>query len=256
MARKQQKRAARKAPSKPGPGRLGRWARAVVSPRRWTWRGVLITLGLIVVGLPAFLTIAYRILPPPLTPLMLIRVFEGHGISKSWTSLDAMSPFMARAVIAAEDNLFCEHQGFDIESIREAYETWQEGGRMRGASTISMQTAKNAFLWDGRNWVRKGLEAYLTLWIETFWPKQRIIEVYLNIIEFGPGIYGAAAASEKLLGKDVALLSEAEAARLAVVLPNPLGRDAANPSARDRSRAGRLVRRMRDLGSYYYSCLE
>jgi monofunctional biosynthetic peptidoglycan transglycosylase len=133
-----------------------------------------------------------------------------------------------RAVIASEDNEFCHHWGFDFKELQDALDEAQDGGRLRGASTISQQTAKNVFLWPGRSYVRKGLEAYFTVLIEAAWPKRRIMEVYLNVIEWGPGIFGAEAASRHWFGKSASRLSQLEAARLAAILPNPI-RYHANP---------------------------
>jgi len=151
-------------------------------------------------------------------------------------------------VIAAEDNLFCEHHGFDVDSIRDALVEWTEGGRARGASTISMQTSKNLFLWPGRSALRKALEAYVTAWLEVLWPKHRIMEVYLNIAEWGPGLYGAEAAARHYFGVPAARLSRPQAARLAAVLPNPRAWSPARPTEYIRERAAVLQRRMGQLG--------
>ena len=130
---------------------------------------------------------------------MLLRAAQGYGMTKTWRPLDEISPNLVRAVIAGEDARFCQHHGFDREAIEAAWERYRRGGgRLVGASTISMQTAKNVFLWPGRDWLRKGLEAWFTVWIELFWSKRRIVEVYLNVVELGPGIYGAEAAARAL----------------------------------------------------------
>lgn len=174
---------------------------------------------------------AYRFLPPPLTPLMLIRHFgEGEPIRKTWVPLDRISPALVRAVVASEDEKFCRHHGFDWVAFGEAWRSFRAGRRPRGASTISMQTAKNLFLWPGRSVLRKGFEAYFTVFLELLWPKQRIMEVYLNVIEWGHGIYGAEAAARVYFGKPAASLSASEAAALAAVLPNPRRYSAAQPS--------------------------
>lgn len=155
-----------------------------------------------------FLVTFYRFVPPPATPLMLLRLAEGYPIVKRWRSLDEISPALTRAVIAAEDAKFCLHRGFDWDAIEAAWERYESGrGRLLGASTISMQTAKNLFLWPGRDWARKALEAYFTAWLELAWSKRRILEVYLNIVEWGPGVYGAAAAAEHYFGVSAAVLS-------------------------------------------------
>lgn len=178
---------------------------------------------LILILAPLALTILYRFLPVPLTPLMLIRAVQGQGIAKDWSSRERISPYLARAIIAAEDNLFCRHSGFDWKAIEDAYDDWREGERgLRGASTISMQTAKNLFLWPGRDWLRKGLEAPLTVLIEAVLPKRRIMEIYMNIAEWGPGIYGAQAAARFHFQKSAAQLTPYEAAQLAAILPSPL----------------------------------
>jgi monofunctional biosynthetic peptidoglycan transglycosylase len=175
------------------------------------------------------LVTVFRDVPPPATPLMLLRLADGYGIDQSWRGLDRISPFLLKAVIAGEDQKFCLHRGFDGEAIEGAWENYQSGGKLRGASTISMQTAKNVFLWPGRDWLRKGLEAYFTTLIELAWGKQRIIEVYLNVVEWGPGISGAEAAAEHYFKKTAADLSPHEAVRLAAVLPDPLDRSASKP---------------------------
>lgn len=165
--------------------------------------------------------VLYRVVPPPVTPLMLIRMAEGAGIAKDWMPLDGIAPALATAVIAAEDTRFCAHSGFDWAAIESALDRNGGGGPMRGGSTISQQTAKNAFLWPDRTWVRKGAEAGFTVLVETLWPKRRVMEVYLNIIEWGDGIYGAEAAAQAWFGKPASALTRREAALMAVVLPNP-----------------------------------
>lgn len=190
--------------------------------------------------LPAAAVLAYRFVPPPATPLMVIRSIEGHGGSRDWAPLDRISPALVRAVIAAEDQRFCAHWGFDAVELRRAVDDWRDGGRLRGASTLTMQTAKNLFLWPRSDVLRKALEVYPTLLIEVLWPKRRIVEVYLNIVEFGPGLYGAEAASRALFGRGAAALTPAQASLLAAVLPNPLGRDAARPDASLHARAARI----------------
>jgi monofunctional glycosyltransferase len=179
------------------------------------------------------LVAVYRWLPPPATPLMLLRVVEGYGIHKSWRSVEHISANLVRAVMASEDARFCRHHGFDWNAIETAWGRYQSGrGRLRGASTISMQTAKNAFLWPGRDWLRKALEAYFTVLIELAWGKQRIMEIYLNVIEWGPGIYGAEAAAQYYFHKPAAALNADEALRLAAVLPDPLDWSPHRPSRR------------------------
>lgn len=190
--------------------------------------------------LPLALVLLYRFVPPPATPLMLIRAAEGHGWSRDWVPLDRISPHLVRAVLASEDQRFCAHWGFDTVELRRAVEDWRDGGRLRGASTVTQQTAKNLFLWPRSDVLRKALEVYPTLLIEVLWPKRRVVEVYLNIVEFGPGLYGAEAASRALFGRDAAALTPVQASLLAAVLPNPLGRDAARPDAFLDARATRI----------------
>jgi monofunctional biosynthetic peptidoglycan transglycosylase len=142
---------------------------------------------------PVALFAVYRFVPPPGTPLMLIRLAQGEGLEKRWKPLDEIAPSLAHSVIAAEDNLFCRHGGFDWKQVQAALDEWEEGGRLRGASTITMQTAKNLLLWPGQSWLRKGVEAYLAAWLELLWPKRRILEVYLNVAEWGPGVSATSA---------------------------------------------------------------
>lgn len=190
--------------------------------------------------LPVALVLAYRFVPPPATPLMMIRAIEGRGWSRDWVPLERISPYLVRAVIAAEDQRFCAHWGFDTVELGRALEEWRDGGRLRGASTLSQQAAKNLFLWPASGWLRKALEVYPTLLIELLWPKRRIVEVYLNVVEFGPGLYGAEAAARALFGRAAAALPPVQASLLAAVLPNPLGRDAARPERYVSARAARI----------------
>lgn len=191
------------------------------------WRRIGVIALIVLAGLPMALILLYRVVPP----LMLIRSAEGYGIAKDWQPLERISPHLRRSVIAAEDAKFCTHYGFDVDAIENAIDNYEDGGKVLGASTISMQTAKNVFLWPGRTFVRKGAEAYLTVLLEALWPKRRILEIYLNVVEFGPGVYGAEAASRQFFGKSAADLSAREAAALTAVLPAPLRRSAARPSA-------------------------
>ncbi len=217
--------------------------------RRRIRRRFLRALALGLVAAPLSLVLLYRILPVPATPLMLLRLAEGYGISHDWVGYDDIAPAMVRAVIAAEDGKFCHHYGFDWQAIDDALDAIGEGRRrLRGGSTISQQTAKNVFLWPGRSWLRKGLEAGFTVAIETLWGKRRIIEVYLNSVEFGPGIYGVEAAARYHFGKSAADLSAPEAALLAAVLPNPIRFSASKPSTYVRSYARRIQGRLADLG--------
>jgi len=171
--------------------------------------------------------ILYRFINPPVTPLMMIRVIEQIGdkkdpkIRKDWVSLQDISPTMPLAVIASEDNNFQDHFGIDFKAIKKANKLNKKGKKLRGASTITQQTAKNVFLWPARTWVRKGLELYFTGLIEVFWGKKRIMEVYLNVIEMGDGIYGVEEAAQTYFKKPSSKLNRSEAASIAAVLPNP-----------------------------------
>jgi len=173
------------------------------------------------------MVILYRFINPPVTPLMLLRCIEqvANGkeptIKKEWTPIRQISSNLQTAVIASEDNHFLTHFGFDLEAIQKATDLNKRGSKLHGASTITQQTAKNVFLWPGRDWIRKGMEAYFTLLIETFWSKQRIMEIYLNVIEMGDGVYGAEAASRKYFNTNASELSKEHAALIAAVLPNP-----------------------------------
>jgi monofunctional biosynthetic peptidoglycan transglycosylase len=188
---------------------------------RWLLRSLAIVLLLLVLLPPAALLI-YRFVAPPATPLMLWRAWQGAPIRQVWRPLAGLSPQIMNAVVAAEDSRFCLHHGFDWDAIARDMETNERGGRLRGGSTISQQTAKNLLLWPDRSWLRKGAEAYVTVLLEALWPKSRILEIYLNIIEWGPGIYGIEAASEENFRADNLTLTPARAALLAAVLPNPL----------------------------------
>jgi monofunctional glycosyltransferase len=198
------------------------------SLRAWLRRFFLALLGILFV-VPTGLVLLFRFVPPPITPLMAERWIEGGGITRHWAPLNAISPNLVRAVIASEDSKFCSHHGFDWDAIDRALTEDADGDRLRGGSTISQQTAKNLFLTPNRTWTRKGIEAWLTVLIEAFWPKRRILEVYLNIAEWGPQRFGAEAAARANFGKPASALSVPEAARLATVLPNPRGYRAGRP---------------------------
>ncbi|HZF76456.1 MAG TPA: monofunctional biosynthetic peptidoglycan transglycosylase [Acetobacteraceae bacterium] len=213
--------------------------------RRWTLRLLLLLL----LG-PPVLILTFRFVPPPVTPLMLIRMAQGYGLQRDWVSYEQIAPFLAQAVIASEDNLFCRQRfGFDFAALRGQVDAARQGERARGASTITMQLAKNLFLWPGRDPVRKVLEAWLTPQIALLWPKRRVLEVYLNVVEFGPGVYGAEAASRAFFDRPAFALTPQQAARLAVVLPAPLRWSAAEPGPYVRERAELIRRRVSQLGS-------
>lgn len=223
----------------------GRWSKLL--RRRWVQRaGVLVLV--VLVGMPATFTLLYTVLPVPATPLMVARLFEGEGWSHDWVPREEISPSLGFAVIAAEDNLFCAHNGFDFESLQMAWREWQAGQGTRGASTISMQTSKNLYLLPVRSLLRKGIEAYLTVYLEVLLSKPRILEIYLNIAEWAPGVYGAEAAARHHFGKPAAQLTEREAALLAAVLPNPRRWSASQPTSYIASRASTLQRRIHQLG--------
>lgn len=198
----------------------------------------------------------FSVMPVPFSAVMVERQLGawlsgdfGYVAHSDWVSMDEISPWMGLAVIAAEDQKFPEHWGFDVSVIEKALaHNERNENRIRGASTLSQQTAKNLFLWDGRSWVRKGLEAGLTLGMETVWSKKRILTVYLNIAEFGDGVFGVEAAAQRYFHKPASRLSLSEAALLAAVLPNPLRFKANAPSGYVRSRQAWIIRQMRQLG--------
>lgn len=184
-----------------------------------------------------FFVILYKFVPVPFTPLMVIRAIEQNSNDKemtcshNWVKLENISPNLQKAVISSEDGKFLEHNGFDFKSMVNAFESNQKGKKLKGGSTISQQTAKNVFLWQGRSYVRKGLEAYFTVLIELIWGKERIMEVYLNSIEMGDGVYGAQAAAKHWFRKEAKNLSRYEAAGIAAILPNPRKFKASNSSS-------------------------
>jgi monofunctional glycosyltransferase len=193
------------------------------------WRAVRFLIKAIVafMGVSFALVIVFRFVPVPVTATMLL---DENGMTKDWTPLSRIDRNMVSAVIAGEDGKFCEHDGFDREAIMKAIERNQRGGRIRGGSTISQQTAKNVFLWQGGGYFRKGLEAWFTLLIENIWGKRRIMEVYLNVAETGIGTYGVEAGSERYFNHSAARLSQSEAARMAAALPLPKERPVLNPT--------------------------
>jgi monofunctional biosynthetic peptidoglycan transglycosylase len=200
--------------------------------------------------------IAYRFIPVFITPLMVIRTMEQIGSGEhiewhhSWRSLDKISEHLPVAVMASEDQRFLLHHGFDYDAIEKAAKNNRKGKRVHGASTISQQTAKNVFLWPGRSWTRKGFEVYFTALIELLWSKQRIMEVYLNSIEMGNGIYGAEAVAKHHFGKRASELSRADCALIAATLPNPRKFDSSNPSQYIRKRQSKIQHEMRFIPSF------
>lgn len=195
--------------------------------------------------------ILFRFVPVPFTPLMVTRAleqkFDGKEMTSShhWRPLEEISPNLQKAVIASEDDTFLTHHGFNFKALQKAYANNEKGKRLKGGSTISQQTAKNVFLWQGRSYVRKGLEAYFTVLIELLWSKERIMEVYLNSIEMGPYVYGAQAASQHWYHKDAAGLTKNEAAGIAAILPNPYKFRATRSSGYTERRKGRIIKLMR-----------
>ena len=194
--------------------------------------------------------VIYRVVPPPITLTMIGNAVEGHPVTKDWMSLSEMDPDMARAAIGGEDWNFCAHHGFDFAAIQQAMKDNERGKRIRGGSTISQQTAKNAFLWQGGGFFRKGLEAWFTVLIELIWGKHRIMEVYLNIAETGIGTYGANAGALRYFRHDASRLSATEAARIAAVLPQPKKREAVSPGGFTRRHGDKIARRVNQVRSY------
>ena len=204
-------------------------------------------LGFVIISFVS--TLIFRFVPIPFTPLMIIRYFEMEEgkIDKDWKSLDEIGKNMPLAVVTAEDQKFAEHFGFDMEAIEKAmkYNEKHKGKKVKGASTISQQTAKNVFLWPGRSWIRKGLEVYFTFVIEICWSKERIIEVYLNVIEMGPGVYGSEAAAQYYFNKSASDLTKKEAATIAAILPNPIRWSASRPTPYIIKKRNWIVRHMK-----------
>ncbi len=225
--------------------------------RRWL-RWMLLTPVLLAL-FSVLQVLVLRVGDPPFSTVMALRQMEAFAegdwkfrIHYQWRDWEQMAASVPISLVAAEDQRFPEHRGFDLKAIEKAREHNAQGGRLRGASTISQQTAKNLFLWQGRSWLRKGLEAWYTVLIETLWPKQRILEVYANIAEFGDGTYGVQAAARRYWGKDASRLSPAESARLAAVLPSPRRYNAANPGPYVQRRAAWIQRQARQLGGAGY----
>ncbi|QFT64640.1 monofunctional biosynthetic peptidoglycan transglycosylase [Roseivivax sp. THAF30] len=199
---------------------------------KWLFRAVLALVVLIALGIGL-----YRVVAPPTTPYIMSEARRLGGVERQWVNSDAIAPVMYRSAVAAEDANFCRHWGFDMSAIRDAIE---DGGN-RGASTISQQVVKNVYLWQGRSWPRKALEAVITPGMEAVWPKRRILEVYLNMIEFDEGVFGVEAAARHYFGVSAADLTPTQAARLAAILPDPKGRSASDPSNFVRRRAASIM---------------
>ena len=210
----------------------------------------LIKCALWFLGISVFFVILFKFVPVPFTPLMAVRALEQKEVGKEmtcshdWVSLDEMAPNLQKAVIASEDATFLSHNGFDFGAMQKAFKNNSKGKKLKGGSTISQQTAKNVFLWQGRSYLRKGLEAYFTVLIEIFWSKERIMEVYLNSIEMGDGVYGVEAASQHWYRKSAKLVSKREAAGIAAILPNPRKFKASKSSSYTERRKGRIMKHM------------
>ena len=207
-------------------------AEALRTARRWVFRGVLAFVLLIL-----FVTLLYRFVNPPTAPYMFSESRRLGGIEREWVDMELIAPVMARSAVAAEDANFCLHWGLDVNAIQAAIDS----GGTRGASTISQQVVKNVYLWHGRSWVRKSMEAMWTPLMEAIWPKRRILEVYLNVAEFDEGVFGVQAAAQHYFGVDADQLTAVQAARLAAILPAPKVRSASQPSASVRRRAASIM---------------
>ena len=209
-------------------------------------------------GLSIFFVVLFKFVPVPFTPLMVIRVVENKLAKKEiyfshdWEPLENISVNLQKAVIASEDGTFLTHSGFDFRAMQKAYKNNERGRRIKGGSTISQQTAKNVFLWQGRSYLRKGLEAYFTVLIELIWGKERIMEVYLNSIEMGNGVYGAQAAAEHWYRKDAVNLTPKQAAGIAAILPNPRKYTATSSSSYINNRKAKILRVMRFINKIEY----
>lgn len=220
---------------------------------RFLFKVVLWFLGLSIISV-----IVFKFVPVPFTPLMVIRAIENkiagkeNYFSHDWEPIENISLNLQKAVIASEDGTFLSHNGFDFKAMQKAYKGNERGRKIKGGSTISQQTAKNVFLWQGRSYFRKGLEAYFTVLIELIWGKERIMEVYLNSIEMGNGIYGAQAATQHWYRKDASSLTPIQAAGIAAILPNPRKYSATSSSSYINGRKSKIVRVMRQIGKIKY----
>lgn len=209
-------------------------------------------------GISIASVVLFKFVPVPFTPLMVIRYFENiadgkeNNFSHNWEPIDKISMNLQKAVISSEDGAFLTHNGFDFIAMQKAYKSNERGRKIRGGSTISQQTAKNVFLWQGRSYLRKGLEAYFTVLIEVIWGKKRIMEVYLNSIEMGNGVYGAYAATEYWYRRDASSLTMQQAAGIAAILPNPRKYKATSSSSYINNRKAKIVRIMRQIGKVEY----
>ena len=238
---------------------MGEEVRLCRSRKRRRWGRWLLALPMLLLLATVLQVAVLRFVDPWFSTFMAIRQFQAWGegdwrfrVAYDWRDLDRMSSSVPLALVAAEDQRFAEHYGFDLKAIEKARNNNARGSKVRGGSTISQQTAKNLFLWSGRSWVRKGVEAWYTVLIEALWPKRRIIEVYANIAEFGDGVYGAQAAARSYFRKDAQRLGPAEAARMAAVLPNPKRYSIARPGPYVQRRSNAIQRQMRHIGGSGY----
>ena len=221
-------------------------------------RQIVFKMMLWFIGISLFLVVFFKFVPVPFTPLMVIRVIENKLAGKEiyfshdWEPIENISVNLQKAVIASEDGTFLVHNGFDFVAMQKAYKSNERGRRIKGGSTISQQTAKNVFLWQGRSYIRKGLEAYFTVLIEIIWGKERIMEVYLNSIEMGDGVYGAQAATEHWYRKDAKSLTPLQSAGIAAILPNPRKYTATSSSSYINNRKTKIMRVMRTIGKIEY----
>jgi monofunctional biosynthetic peptidoglycan transglycosylase len=206
--------------------------------------------------LPYALLPLYALVNPPVSTVMLWNALGGAGIDKDWRDLRDISPHLVRAVMMAEDARFCTHHGLDLVELNAAFDKAGAGARLRGASTISMQTVKNLFLWPARDWLRKGLEVPLAFWADLVLGKKRVMEIYLNVAEWGEGVYGAEAAAQTYFGVSAADLGPGASAQLAAILPAPTSRDAARPGPRTAEAARRIARRAAQSGPYVTCVLD
>jgi monofunctional glycosyltransferase len=230
-----------------------------ITPRKRRWRRWLWKLPLLLVVVSVLQVLVMRFIDPPFSMFMAARQLQAWGegdwdqrIAYDWRDLEDIAASLPVALVAAEDQNFAHHNGFDFKAIDKARKNNARGRKVRGGSTISQQLAKNLFLWSGRSWVRKGIEAWYTALIEALWPKRRILEVYANVAEFGDGVYGAQAAARSFFRKDAGRLSAAESARLAAVLPNPKRYNARNPGPYVQRRGNAIQRQMRQVGGDAY----
>jgi len=236
MSAARQLRTSGRTPRRSGGGKLRRWGIRIAAL-------LFIFFG----PVPVLLFLLFRFVPVPGTPQMLVSWLAGDGAHYHWVDASHISPLLSRAVIASEDQKFCSHHGFDWGSIDKAVRAHEEGARLRGASTISQQTARSLFLLPVRSWVRKGVEACLTVLEEALWPKRRILTVYLNVVDWGHGNFGAEAAARSYFHRSAALLSARQAARLAAILPDPDEWRAARPGPYVAQRSAILLGRMSEV---------